>query len=59
MGVGREAGGPVFKSPRILKISAKNGCFFSFEWEKTNFLLLPPPLEKILPWSGVIIRLKR
>jgi len=45
--------------PWILKISAKQGCFLNFEWEKTNFTTFGPlekfwknplvlPLEKIL-----------
>ena len=35
--------------PRILKISAKKGCFLSFEWDKPNFTtLLPPHPRKIL-----------
>jgi len=50
MGVGRWGRG----HPWILKISAKKGCFLSFEWEKTNFTTFSPPrkilpLEKILP----------
>ena len=39
MGVG-EGGG------WILKISAKNGCFLSFEWEKSNFTTFGPPYKK-------------
>jgi len=39
-----EAGG--FFPPWILKFSAKKGCLFSFEWEKTNFTTFGPPLEK-------------
>jgi len=42
MGVGR--GGA--RAPWVLKISAKKGCFLSFEWEKTNFTTFAPPLEK-------------
>jgi len=29
--------------PWILKISEKNGCFLSFEYEKTNFTSSGPP----------------
>ena len=35
--------------PWILKISAKQGCFLNFEWEKTKFTTFGPPgkiLEK-------------
>ena len=32
---------------KISKISAKKGCFLSFEWEKTNFTTFGPP-RKIL-----------
>jgi len=37
-------------TPLILKISAKQGCFRSFEWEKTNFTTFVPP-RKILEES--------
>ena len=48
------------KDTWILKISAKKGCFLSFEWEKLNFTTFFPlqnfsknslvhPLETILP----------
>jgi len=33
-----------------LKISAKKGCFLSFEWEKANFTTFDPP-RKILEKS--------
>jgi len=37
-------------TPWILKCSAKKGCFFSFEWEKTHFATFAmAPQEKILP----------
>ena len=51
----------VGRPPRwILQYEGKKGCFFSFEWEKTNFTTFAPlekflknllvaPLEKILP----------
>jgi len=45
MGVGKEAW--EFWHPWILKILGKKDCFFSFEWEKTNFTTLGFP-EKIL-----------
>jgi len=37
---GRRKGG---KASWILKFSAKKGCFFSFELEKTNFTTFGPP----------------
>jgi len=37
---GRRKGGP--RPPWILKISAKKGCFLSFEWEKQISPLLAP-----------------
>jgi len=40
---GRRKGGP--RPPWILKISAKKGCFLSFEWEKQISPLLAP-IEK-------------
>jgi len=36
MGVGRGA------SEWIFELSAKKGCFLSFEWEKTNFTSFGP-----------------
>jgi len=37
----------------ILKLSAKEGYFLIFEWEKTNITTFGPPwknFEKILKW---------
>ena len=69
MGVGR--GGRGALGPWILKISAKKGCFRSFEWEKSNLTTFSPPtkilykspsapLEKILPttmYMGFCLRM--
>jgi len=55
MGVGRGSRGALAPS-WILKISAKKGCFLSFEWDKINFTTFSPP-RKILekspntPWK--------
>jgi len=67
MGVGRGAA-VALALPWILKFSAKEGCFLSFEWEKSNFTtfghplekfrknpLLPSPLEKILPTPMILL----
>jgi len=42
---------------RIWKISAKKGCFLSFEWEKTNFAIVGPP-RKILEKSPSVSHLE-
>jgi len=42
-------------TPWILKISAKNGCFLSFEWEKSNFITFDPPLETV--WKNPLMAL--
>jgi len=39
----RKGGAGGTRPPWILKISAKKGCFLSFEWEKTNFTAFGPP----------------
>jgi len=31
---------------------SKKGCFLSFEWEKTNFTIFGPPLEKL--WKNYL-----
>jgi len=30
---------------------SKKGCFLSFEWEKSNFITLAPPLKKL--WKNL------
>jgi len=65
MGAGRR--GQEAFPPWILKISAKRGCFLSFEWEKITYHFWPPlekfwknplvpPLEKFFrrPWTRAI-----
>jgi len=44
-------GGPWFHW--ILKLASKKGCFFSFEWEKTNFTIFAHPLEKF--WKNPLV----
>jgi len=59
---GRRNGGAGEPSrPLDFEIFSKKGCFFSFEWEKTNFTTFGPlekfwknpvvahPLEKVFP----------
>jgi len=48
---GRRKGRPWH--PWILKISAKKGCFLSFEWEKTSFTTFAIPLEKF--WRNPLV----
>jgi len=51
------------RQARILKFSAKRGCFLSFEWAKPNFITFGPPLEKfwknpqVPPWKKSFRRL--
>jgi len=51
MGVGRGQGGP--RSPWILKILAKNGCFVVSNGKKTNFTTFGPLLEKF--WKKPLV----
>jgi len=50
MGVGRRAR-VALTLPWILKFSAKQGCFFSFEWEKQISPLMAHPWKKNLEKS--------
>jgi len=54
MGVGRGKGGR--RPPWVLKMSTKNGYFFSFEWEKTYFTTFVPlenfgKIPQCPPWK--------